>query len=110
MAIGMTRPIARTAAAKASPTAAHGIGSATPTTRAKAPAFALGAAIGAIPAKRLKPMDDKFRADLRERQLKSCNDRWYEAAKRALNGDDRALRGRVEQYEEPPMPIRASVA
>ena len=55
-------------------------------------------------------MDDKFRADLRERQLKSCNDRWYEAAKRALNGDDRALRGRVEQYEEPPMPIRASVA
>ena len=53
-------------------------------------------------------MDDKFRADLRERQLKSCNQRWYEAAKRALAGDDRAIRGRVDQYEAPPSPIRAS--
>lgn len=53
-------------------------------------------------------MDDKFRADLRERQLKTCNDKWYAAAVRALAGDDRALRGRVAQYEAPPMPIRAS--
>lgn len=53
-------------------------------------------------------MYDKFRADLRERQLKSCNQHWYEAAKRALSGDDRALRGRVDQYEAPPSPIRPS--
>jgi hypothetical protein len=53
-------------------------------------------------------MDDKFRADLRERQLKACNERWYSAAKRALAGDVRALQGRVDQYEAPPMPIRAS--
>ena len=53
-------------------------------------------------------MDDKFRADLRERQLKSCNERWYMAAKRALAGDDRALRGRVDQYEAPAMLIYAS--
>ena len=53
-------------------------------------------------------MDDKFRADLRERQLKTCNDHWYRAAKRALNGDDRALRNRVDMYEAPPVPLVAS--
>ena len=99
---------APTAAAMASPTAAHGIGSATPTTLAKAPASARGLATGATPVERFKPMDDKFRADLRERQLKLCNEHLYSAAKRALAGDDRALRGRVDQYEAPPMPIRAS--
>lgn len=53
-------------------------------------------------------MDDKFRADLRERQLKRCNDSWYSAAKRALGGDDRALRNRVEMYEAPPVPLVTS--
>lgn len=55
-------------------------------------------------------MDDKFRADLRERQLKSCNDHWYKAAKRALAGDDRGLRNRVAMYEAPPVPLVASDA
>ena len=53
-------------------------------------------------------MDDKFRADLRERQLKSCNDHWYKAAKRALNGDDRGLRIRVAMYEAPSAPLVCS--
>lgn len=53
-------------------------------------------------------MDDKFRADLRERQLKSCNDAWYKAAKRALAGDDRAIRNKVIMYEAPPAPLVAS--
>ena len=56
----------------------------------------------------LHHLPDKFRADLRERQLKTCNDQWYRAAKRALAGDDRALRNRVEMYEAPPAPLVAS--
>lgn len=55
-------------------------------------------------------MDDKFRADLRERQLKTCNDHWYAAAKRALAGDDRALRSRVAMYESPPAPLVCSAS
>ena len=53
-------------------------------------------------------MDDKFRADLRERQLKRCNDNWYKAAKRALAGDDRGLRNRVAMYEAPPVRLVVS--
>lgn len=50
-------------------------------------------------------MDDKRRADIRERQLKQCNDFWYRAAKEALAGDSRALRNRVEMYEAPPVEV-----
>jgi hypothetical protein len=44
-------------------------------------------------------MDDKQRADLRERQLQQCNAYWYRAAKEALAGETRSLRNRVEMYE-----------
>lgn len=53
-------------------------------------------------------MDDAFRADLRERQLKTCNDSWYSAAKRALQGDNRALIAKVLMYEAPPVALVAS--
>lgn len=50
-------------------------------------------------------MDDKRRADIRERQLKQCNLYWYRAAVEALSGDTRALRNRVAMYDAPPMQV-----
>ena len=50
-------------------------------------------------------MGDKHRADLRERQLKQCNDHWLRAAREALAGDMRALRNRVEMADAPSVDV-----
>lgn len=50
-------------------------------------------------------MDDKRRADLRERQLAMCDRMWLQAARKALAGDTRDLRNRVEMAEATPVQV-----